>query len=795
MPSRTSRFSLSGLWPRAALLAAMVAAGAALVTLAATEKATAFDVGIGGGGGGGGFGGGSIQFGGGEGGFGRYYGRGSSGMGRGGNGMGRGGYGMGRGGYGMGRGGYGMGRGGYGMGRGGYGMGRGGYGMGRGGYGMGRGGIGMGQGKWGGGDGPVSGGPRWRGDGPRWGGPPWGGRGWPPRTVYNPPREPVPHPPWRHPPWHIPYPPYYPPPDVGSDEPPPPSRPVRVFRPAPPVATIKAPAVSKPVHVAAPPPPPPVITKQKPTPPNHFVVPPTTEARYVPDEVLVEVPATLAPAQLRGIEQRLGLSLIASRDIALIATHINRYRIAKGRSVSETVRALRAENRVGGAQPNYVFALQDDTVPQAAPSVPVAPEPRDNSPVVAGTAAPAEPTKAAAEEPATKSVAKEPEAKPAVEEPAVKSAAEEPAAKQAEAKPVVEEPAIKSAAEEPAAKQAEAKPVEADPVVKPVAEVPTVQDPAAMQPPAPVASPVAAPVPAPVATVAADDPLQYTIAALHLPEAHRLATGKGVRIAIIDSGVDAESAEINGRIVASFDAIGGAFAAHSHGTAIAGAILAHSKLVGIAPDAQVIAIRAFTGEGKLAGAEGTSFHILEGLDFAAAQNARIVNMSFAGPHDALLARALEALRAKGVAEIAAAGNGGAGSAPLYPGAEPGVIAVTATDAHGQIFDMANRGTYIAIAAPGVDILVPAPGDAVQIATGTSIAAAHVSGIAALALERYGTLSPDALVGALDAGSRKPDPAAAADAYGAGVIDAFGVVESKAGVSLAPLVPVASAVTH
>jgi len=80
--------------------------------------------------------------------------------------------------------------------------------------------------------------------------------------------------------------------------------------------------------------------------------------------------------------------------------------------------------------------------------------------------------------------------------------------------------------------------------------------------------------------------------AMHLLEAHRLATGKGVRVAIIDSGVDAESPEIAGRIVARYDTVGGKFQPHPHGTAIAGAILAHSKLLGVAPDAEVIAVRA-----------------------------------------------------------------------------------------------------------------------------------------------------------------------------------------------------------
>ena len=415
----------------------------------------------------------------------------------------------------------------------------------------------------------------------------------------------------------------------------------------------------------------------------------------MPDEVLVEIPARLTSGALQLIEHRLGLTLITSRDVSLLGTKINRYRIAKPHTVAQTVEALRAEGRVDGAQPNYVFTLQED--PVGVPSGALTPPPLPSlmpTPLPSGAA------------------------------------------------------------------QASDKPV---------------------QPASP-----------PRAADAPPSSLQYTIAALHLLEAHRLATGKGVRIAIIDSGIDADDAEIKGRVIASYDAVGGAFAPHSHGTAIAGVIVAHAKLVGVAPDADVIAIRAFTGDGKTDGAEGTSYQILEGLEFAAAEKARILNMSFAGAHDAMLARSLAKLRSNGVAEVAAAGNGGAKSAPLYPGAEPGVIAVTATDARGKLFGMANHGSYIAVAAPGVDILLPAPGDAVQIASGTSIAAAHVTGIAALALQRYGKLTPDALIAVLDAGAHKPDPAATADEYGAGVIDAFGVVQPKAGASASPPEPVASA---
>ncbi len=488
---------------------------------------------------------------------------------------------------------------------------------------------------------------------------------------------------------------YFPPAGEGVVEgepemPPGPARhPVRPVRPVPrPVAPSATVSRSAKHYPSAPPP----IAVTGPN--SRFIVPALTETRYVQNEVLVEIPQRLSPVALRSLERRHGLALIASQDFTLIGAKIARYRIAAPRSVAATVDGLRRDGRVAGAQPNYIFALQeDDGGSESAATSAVAPVSRATEGV---------PTLPKIEDPSAGAIARS----------------------------------------------------------APGAEKPT-------------------------EAASTSEPLQYAVKALHLDEAHRLATGKGIRIAVINSGIDDGSAEIKDRVVARLDTIGGEYTAHPHGTAIAGAILAHAKLVGVAPDAQVIAIRAFTGEGSSDGAQGTSFHILQGLDFAAAQNARIVNMSFAGPKDALLSRALSALRAKGVTEVAAAGNGGPRSAPLYPGADAGVIAVTATDAEGQLFGLANHGNYIAMAAPGVDILAPAPGDAVQIVSGTSIAAAHVTGIAALALERYGSLAPDALLGALDAGSRKVSPEATPEDYGAGVVDAYGVVRGKPGADNAP----------
>ena len=89
------------------------------------------------------------------------------------------------------------------------------------------------------------------------------------------------------------------------------------------------------------------------------------------------------------------------------------------------------------------------------------------------------------------------------------------------------------------------------------------------------------------------DPAQYTLSKLRLGEAHGLARGNDVLVAVINSGVDASHPELQGVIAGTFDALDIAEKAHSHGTAIAGAIAARSRLMGVAPAARILAIRAF----------------------------------------------------------------------------------------------------------------------------------------------------------------------------------------------------------
>jgi subtilisin family serine protease len=264
---------------------------------------------------------------------------------------------------------------------------------------------------------------------------------------------------------------------------------------------------------------------------------------------------------------------------------------------------------------------------------------------------------------------------------------------------------------------------------------------------------------------------QYVVRKLHLLEAHRINGGDDVLVAVIDSRIDSGHPDLVGVIAGEFDAVGAQTSAHSHGTAIAGAIAAHSKLLGVAPKVKLLAVRAFSGAGE--SAQSTTFNILKGLDWAASKNARIVNMSFAGPADVMLQEMLAKANARGIVLIAAVGNAGPRAPPLYPAANAEVIGVTATGANDKLMPQANRGPQVALAAPGVEILAAAPDGGYQVTSGTSVAAAHASGVAALLLAAKPNLTPAQVRSSLIRSAHKIP--GKRDEVGAGVIDALAVI--------------------
>jgi subtilisin family serine protease len=271
--------------------------------------------------------------------------------------------------------------------------------------------------------------------------------------------------------------------------------------------------------------------------------------------------------------------------------------------------------------------------------------------------------------------------------------------------------------------------------------------------------------------------LQYALLKLDVPRAESLAHGSGALVAVIDSGIDQTHPDLAGSIADVFRGSEADSAGDSHGTEISGIICAHGVVRGVASDARLLDVRVFQPRRSDRPSVATTFDLMRGIDWALAKHARILNMSFVGPRDPLLERSIGVAAAYGAIIVAAAGNGGPKAPFAYPAAYPGVIAVTATDVADRLYVSANHGRYIAIAAPGVDVLVSSGDHAHQLVSGTSYAAAYVSGIVALMIERNPSLRASAArlaltTAAVDLGPPGPD-----DQFGAGRVNAFASLQA------------------
>ena len=126
---------------------------------------------------------------------------------------------------------------------------------------------------------------------------------------------------------------------------------------------------------------------------------------------------------------------------------------------------------------------------------------------------------------------------------------------------------------------------------------------------------------------------------------------------------------------------------------------------------------------------------------------------------------------RGIAVVAAAGNDGPQGRPGFPAALAKVVAVTAVDANEQLYPSATQGNFVQVAAPGVEIVSTGPGGKVMVSSGTSFAAAFVSGTAALLLQQEPQLSPSALQSLLESTAKDLGPAGKDPQFGSGLIDA------------------------
>jgi len=278
-------------------------------------------------------------------------------------------------------------------------------------------------------------------------------------------------------------------------------------------------------------------------------------------------------------------------------------------------------------------------------------------------------------------------------------------------------------------------------------------------------------------------PPQYSLDKMHVDASLEVTAGDPIRVAVIDTAIDESHPDLAGAVESRFDAIGGGPARSlDHGTSIAGAIAARGRLRGVAPNVRILSARAFDSDGGQA--LGSTLSIMKAIDWAAREHARVVNMSFAGPQDPALHDLLAAAFTKGLTLVAAAGNAGPYSPPLYPGADEKAIAITATDAEDKLYANANVGPYIAVAAPGVDVLLPAPKATYVIETGTSVAAALVSGVVALLLEHRPATAPGDIRKWLTTTAEPLGTPAQKNLFGAGLVDARRAVSAEEAASAA-----------
>jgi hypothetical protein len=247
--------------------------------------------------------------------------------------------------------------------------------------------------------------------------------------------------------------------------------------------------------------------------------------------------------------------------------------------------------------------------------------------------------------------------------------------------------------------------------------------------------------------------LQPSLDSLGLAAAHRVATGRGVRVAVVDTGVDYRHPDLEGKIVESRDFVDldlGAFTSDTHGTAVAGVIAAATDngmgIVGVAPGAEVAALKGCWPDPPGASTSVCNTYTLaRALDYAILSGANILNLSLAGPEDPLLTRLLQRAEAVGILVVAAAEDGPELS---YPAALPTVLAVRPVSP-----GLARVPTAHEVTAPGAEVLTTVPGGRFDFFTGSSFAAAHVTGVAALVLEREPELAPQRLRSRLATGSR------------------------------------------
>lgn len=261
-------------------------------------------------------------------------------------------------------------------------------------------------------------------------------------------------------------------------------------------------------------------------------------------------------------------------------------------------------------------------------------------------------------------------------------------------------------------------------------------------------------------SLAGPDPyadLQWGRKAIAADRSPSWATGKGVKVAIVDTGADTHHPDLRSRIAETVDLIkaqGESFDDDQHGTAVAGVIAASANnsvgIAGVAPEADLLVVKACRQVPQdRVKAMCMSWTIARAIDVAIVAQARVINLSLSGPPDPLVARLVRKAHESRIIVVASADA----QERSFPAAMAEVIGVLASDSSGRVPTPAWHGESAFIAAPGVEVLTTVPGGFYDYKSGSSLSSAHVTGVIALLLNADPKCSPREIRAALFAGAR------------------------------------------